>query len=63
MAKYAATYSLPETLLQQLTAEARKQGRPLSWLVRDALIAYLPRTDTSKTAKSSGTEVSPDGGA
>jgi len=44
MPNHAATYSLPEKLLQQLSAEARKQGRPLSWIVRDALASYLTGT-------------------
>lgn len=48
MAGLVGRFSLPLALLQQLEQEARRQRRPVSWLVRDALLAYLPCPDAPK---------------
>ena len=46
MSHISLSVSLPAQLLQRLTAVAESEGRPLSWLVRDALSSYLSSLQT-----------------
>jgi len=41
MPHHVGSFSLPSELLQRLATEATRQSRPISWLVRDALLQYL----------------------
>lgn len=59
----AASFSLPEEVLQQLRDEATAQKRPVSWIVRDALASYLLCADRQESAENGNAEVSPDGDA
>ena len=41
MARIVCSYSLASEIVNKLLEEARRQDRPISWLVRDSLISYL----------------------
>jgi len=43
MPNHVTSVSLPVELLRRLTEQARREDRPQSWLVRDALTLYLSR--------------------
>ncbi len=63
MASLVGSFSLPSSLLQQLEQEAKRQNRPISWLVRDALILYLSSLTIPTTSEDSTGEVSRNGAA
>jgi hypothetical protein len=43
MSRIIGSYSLPPEVVNQLLEASKRQDRPISWLVRDALVLYLPQ--------------------
>jgi len=47
------TITLPEALAARFLEEVRRQGRPISWVMRDAVRQYLKNREVASTPESS----------
>ena len=58
MSSVAVSVSMPADIVERARLVAEKQGRPFSWVVRDAIVKYMNELEGTTTG-SSGTSGEP----